>query len=123
MTRRFIFVTLAVLVAASLPLQAPARVSWIHFTNASTNCAWITTYKSYGSQWDKTAARFVQPGANSSFKVEAVRQGKIRAEMMAGAACSGHAVGANREYVTDIDSDYLKLIGSSQANFQIVRGR
>jgi hypothetical protein len=43
--------------------------------------------------------------------------------MMAGAACSGHAVGANREYVTDIDSDYLKLIGSSQANFQIVRGQ
>jgi hypothetical protein len=125
MTRRFIFVTLAALVFASLPLQTSAKVIWIHFKNASTNCAWITAYKDTFMGWDHSPspARFVAPGAHYSFNINAGDRGKIRAEIMAGAACTGHAVGANREYITNVDSDFLKLIGSSQANFQIVRGQ
>ena len=125
MTRRFIFVTLAALVVASFPLQASAKVIWIHFTNDSTNCAWITPYKDTLTGWSFAAspARFVAPGAHYAFNINAGDRGEIRAEIMAGAACTGKAVGANREYITNVDSDFLKLIGSSQANFQIVRGQ
>jgi hypothetical protein len=125
MTRRFIFVTLAALVVASSPLQASAKVIWINFRNASTNCAWITAYRDTTGGWDQSPspARFVKPGASYSFNVNAGGRGKIRAEIMAGAACSGHAIGANREYITDINSDVLELRGSSQTNFQIVRSR
>jgi hypothetical protein len=84
MTRRFIFVTLAVLFVASLPLQAAAKANIINFSNASKNCAWVTAYRqTLTGGWDQ--------------------------------------VGANREYITDLQSDFLELRGSSQANFQIVR--
>ncbi len=84
---RYLFgIFFAFFATVALTVNADARQAGINFTNASTNCAWITIYgrASAIGPWSIVSGdrpRNVKPGEHFQFKFGARPEIKVRAEV------------------------------------------
>jgi hypothetical protein len=118
--KKALCVCILTLAAIIFSAQASPAAS-IVFTNKTDRCVWTTFYWKHAWGWDIMRSEWTTPGKDVLWGhlCNGCRI-KVRAEVMASSACSGHRI-ADLEYITDENNDPLNLIRRPDGGFQIKR--